>query len=57
MPTQDNSSTPTIGVEPVKGHIKNEHRMGPNDLAHTQGDTINAVVAAAGYNFPYRSNG
>ena len=38
-------------VEPVIGHIKNEHRMGRNYLAHTQGDAINAVLAAAGYNF------
>ena len=38
-------------VEPVIGHIKNEHRMARNYLAHTQGDAINAILAAAGYNF------
>jgi IS5 family transposase len=38
-------------VEPVIGHIKNEHRMGRNYLAHTKGDAINAILAAAGYNF------
>ncbi len=38
-------------VEPVIGHIKNEHRMGRNYLAHAQGDAINAILAAAGYNF------
>ena len=38
-------------VEPVIGHIKNEHRMARNYLAHTTGDAINAVLAAAGYNF------
>jgi IS5 family transposase len=38
-------------IEPVIGHIKNEHRMGRNFLAHEQGDAINAVLAAAGYNF------
>lgn len=38
-------------VEPVIGHIKNEHRMDRNYLAHEQGDAINAVLAAAGYNF------
>jgi transposase, IS5 family len=38
-------------VEPVIGHIKNEHRMGRNFLAHQQGDAINAVLATAGYNF------
>jgi IS5 family transposase len=38
-------------IEPVIGHIKNEHRMGRNFLAHEQGDAVNAVLAAAGYNF------
>ena len=38
-------------VEPVIGHIKNEHRMDRNYLAHAQGDAVNAVLAAAGYNF------
>jgi transposase, IS5 family len=38
-------------VEPVIGHIKNEHRMGRNYLFHTSGDAINAVLAATGYNF------
>jgi len=36
-------------IEPVIDHIKTEHRMGRNYLAHTQGDAINAVLAAAGY--------
>ncbi len=38
-------------VEPVIGHIKNEHRMTRNYLAHTHGDAINPILAAAGYNF------
>jgi transposase, IS5 family len=38
-------------IEPVIGHVKNEHRMNRNHLAHTQGDRINAILAAAGYNF------
>jgi transposase, IS5 family len=38
-------------IEPVIGHIKNEHRMNRNYLAHSTGDAINAVLAAAGYNF------
>ena len=38
-------------VEPVIGHCKEEHRMGRNFLAHRDGDAINAVLAAAGYNF------
>ena len=38
-------------VEPVIGHLKAEHRMGRNYLAGEHGDAINAVLAAAGYNF------
>jgi IS5 family transposase len=38
-------------VEPVIGHLKTDHRMGRNVLAHAAGDAINAVLAAAGYNF------
>jgi IS5 family transposase len=38
-------------VEPVIGHIKNEHRMDRNYLAHTSGDATNAILAATGYNF------
>jgi IS5 family transposase len=38
-------------VEPVIGHLKNEYRMGRNYLAGRQGDAINAVPAAVGYNF------
>jgi IS5 family transposase len=45
-------------VEPVIGHVKAEHRMGRNYLkgrkpapAKAGGDRINAVLAAAGYNF------
>jgi IS5 family transposase len=38
-------------VEPVIGHLKAEHRMDRNHLAGSAGDAINAVLAAAGYNF------
>ena len=38
-------------VEPVIGHLKEDHRMGRNYLAHPSGDAINAVLAAVGYNF------
>ena len=38
-------------VEPVIGHIKAGHRMGRNYLAGEQGDAINAILAAAAYNF------
>jgi IS5 family transposase len=37
-------------VEPVIGHLKAEHRMGRNYLKGRDGDRINAVLAAAGYN-------
>ena len=38
-------------VEPVIGHTKAEHRMGRNYLKGRDGDRINAVLAAVGYNF------
>lgn len=38
-------------IEPVIGHMKSEHRMGRNHLAHAAGDAINAILAAVGYNF------
>jgi len=38
-------------IEPVIGHLKAEHRMGRNYLKGTDGDRVNAVLAAAGFNF------
>jgi len=38
-------------VEPVIGRLKNEHRMDRNYLAGQQGDAVNALLAAIGYNF------
>ncbi len=38
-------------VEPVIGHLKEEHRMGRNYLAGQEGDAANAILAAVGYNF------
>ena len=38
-------------VEPVIGHVKAEHRMDRNYFKGRDGDRINAVLAAAGYNF------
>lgn len=38
-------------VEPVIGHLKDDHRMRRNHLKGREGDCINAVLAAAGYNF------
>jgi IS5 family transposase len=37
-------------VEPLIGHMKNEHRMDRNYLAGL-GDANNAILAAIGYNF------
>jgi len=38
-------------VEPVIGHVKAEHRMDRSYLKGRQGDRVNAILAAAGYNF------
>ncbi len=38
-------------IEPVIGHLKDQHRMGRNYLAGTHGDAANTVMAAVGYNF------
>jgi transposase, IS5 family len=38
-------------VEPVIGHLKDDHRMDRNYLAYRLGDANNAVLAAVGYNF------
>jgi len=32
------------------GHLRSEHRMGRNYLWHREGDAVNAVLAAVGYN-------
>jgi IS5 family transposase len=36
-------------VEPVIGHLKEDHRMGRNFLAYSSGGAIDAVLAAVGY--------
>jgi hypothetical protein len=38
-------------IEPVIGHLKEDHRMGRTNLIGRDGDRINALLAAAGYNF------
>jgi IS5 family transposase len=38
-------------VEPIIGHMKDAHHLGRNHLKGRQGDRINAVLAAAGFNF------
>jgi len=38
-------------VEPVIGHLKNDGHLGRNYLKGEQGDRLNVLLAAAGYNF------
>ena len=39
------------GIEPIIGHLKKDHRMNRNFLLDDQGDKINTILAAAGFNF------
>jgi hypothetical protein len=39
-----------VAVEPVIGHLKDDHRMRRNHLKDRDGDRIAAVLAAAGCN-------
>ena len=38
------------GIEPIIGHIKHDHRMIRNYLSGTQGDAVNTLLAATGFN-------
>ena len=38
------------GIEPIIGHLKQDHRMSRNFLLDTDGDKINTILAAAGFN-------
>ena len=38
------------GIEPIIGHLKHEHRMIRNYLSGVEGDKINTLLAAAGFN-------
>ena len=38
-------------IEPVIGHLKSDFRMARNFLKHTLGDAVNALMAAAAFNF------
>jgi len=44
-------------VETVIGHLKAEHRMGRNYLAHRASDTANAILAAPATPSVYSSSG
>ena len=37
-------------IEPVIGHVKHDHALGRNFLQGKQGDRINALLAACGFN-------
>ena len=45
------SVRPSVHRYSIASHAKAEHRMGRNYLKGSDGDRINAVLAAAGYNF------
>ena len=38
------------GIEPIIGHLKQDHRMSRNYLLYEDGDKINTILAAAGFN-------
>ena len=38
------------GIEPIIGHLKQDHRMSRNYLWDEQGDLVNTLLAAAGFN-------
>jgi IS5 family transposase len=38
-------------IEPVIGHCKSDHRLGRNFYKGLFGDSINVMLAAAGFNF------
>ena len=40
-------------IEPIIGHLKNDHRMGRCHLKGEQGDRLHAVLCAAGYNIQW----
>ena len=45
LPEQSKSA-----IEPSIGHLKDDNRMKRNYLKGTEGDKLNAIFAAAGYN-------
>ena len=38
------------GIEPIIGHLKHDHRMSRNYLLDEQGDKMNTILAAVGFN-------
>jgi transposase, IS5 family len=39
------------GIEPIIGHLKQDHRMSRNYLLDEDGDQFNTILAAVGFNF------
>ena len=37
-------------IEPVIGHLKSDHRLDRNDLKGSEGDQVNALLSACGFN-------
>lgn len=44
------------GIEPVIGHLKHDHRMIRNYLKGVEGDVVNALLAAMGFNLKKKLN-
>ena len=49
-PTMKRELKRRSAIEPMIGHAKNDGRLGRNYLLGTDGDKINALLAAAGHN-------
>ncbi len=43
--------TKRTSIEPIIGHLKEDHRMAVNYLKGVVGDQMNAILAAAGFNY------
>jgi IS5 family transposase len=41
-------------IQPVIGHLKNEHRIERDYFAYGRGDINDAILAAVGYHFNFR---
>ena len=44
------------GIEPIIGHLKEDHRMRRNFLAGERGDAVNCLLAGAAFNLKMRLN-
>lgn len=44
------------GIEPVIGHLKDDHRMRRNFLARAMGDAVNCLLAGSAFNLKMRLN-